>query len=215
MKTNRFPMPSMIALILSVTGAGVWAAGPDPGLNVTVTNPPSSPVPVTLRGTSTVTGNVAVTNTPNVNVVNEATIRDADNPAFQPVRVRAGGSVPDDVGPHNSTVTLYTVPAGKRLVIQYVDGELNMTPAGNTAKFYFRLDVSDPDSSKSTSHPIGTSSESAPCTLLQACVVVARQTKIYANPGARISAFGSWILGAASGITHFDATMNGYLVDLQ
>src|SRR5438045_1023423 len=120
MKTNRFPMPSMIALILSVTGAGVWAAGPDPGLNVTVTNPPSSPVPVTLQGTSTVTGNVAVTNTPNVNVVNEATIRDADNPAFQPVRGPAGGPAPDDLRPHKSTVTVYTGPDGKRPSMPYV-----------------------------------------------------------------------------------------------
>jgi hypothetical protein len=42
------------------------AAGPEPGVNVTVTNTPSQPVPVTLQGTGSFTGNVNVTNTPTV-----------------------------------------------------------------------------------------------------------------------------------------------------
>ena len=55
------------------------AAQVPPSAPVTVVNKPSNPVPVTLQGTGTVSGSVSVTN--------EVSVRDSDNPAFQPVAV--------------------------------------------------------------------------------------------------------------------------------
>jgi len=45
-----------------VSGRSI-AAGPPTGLDVTVTNTPANPVPVTLQGSGSVTGSVAITNT--------------------------------------------------------------------------------------------------------------------------------------------------------
>ena len=52
----------------------VWGAGQTPpSAPVTVVNPPSNPVPVSVQGGS-VTGSVSITNTPNVNVTNTPTV---------------------------------------------------------------------------------------------------------------------------------------------
>jgi len=47
MSISRSAFPFALAMGVSFFAALVWAAGPDPGLNVTVTNPPTQPVPVT------------------------------------------------------------------------------------------------------------------------------------------------------------------------
>ena len=59
---------SVLAVTLSVPATR--AAGPPSGLDVNVVNTSSNPVPVTLQGAGTVSGSVAITNTPNVNVAN-------------------------------------------------------------------------------------------------------------------------------------------------
>jgi len=53
---------SMFAIGLTLGVAPVHAQ--PPAKDVVVINTPAEPVPVTLQGTSSVTGNVAVTNTP-------------------------------------------------------------------------------------------------------------------------------------------------------
>jgi len=63
---------SVLAVTLSVPATR--AAGPPSGLDVNVVNTSSNPVPVTLQGAGTVSGSVAITNTPNVNVANTPTV---------------------------------------------------------------------------------------------------------------------------------------------
>jgi len=202
----------VIGLLVLPVSAG--AAGPESGINVNVVNPPSNPVPVTLHGTSVVTGAVAVTNTPDVNVVNEASVRDADNPAFQPVAATFSATLSTGAGPGaNVSNPFYTVPSGKRLVIEYVDSNFVVGPASNAGKTFLSLEVSIPGTPNVT-HAIGTSSESAPCTLSQACFVVAKPVRIYVDAGAQLRVTGGFLLTQSSSFSFLNGTVNGYLVDL-
>jgi len=105
---------------------------------------------------------------------------------------------------------IYTVPAGKRLVIEYVDSTFYMSSLTIAAKAFLRLRVG------SLLHSIGTSSEPVPCSLVQACVAIAKQVRIYADPGATIdvlaSGFASAPLTFASDF--LSLTLSGHLVDL-
>lgn len=103
---------SVLAVTLSVPST--WAAGPPGGLSVDVVNTPSNPVPVTLQGTSTVSGNVVVTNTP-------LPVQDIREP-FQASNLSNSGA--------DAALSFPAVPAGKRLVIEHVSAEVNITAAG-------------------------------------------------------------------------------------
>jgi len=67
--------------------------------------------------------NVNVVNTPNVNVVNTTAspvpVRDVDNPASQPFQAKVVVGFADGAST-TGDITIATVPAGKRLVIEYL-----------------------------------------------------------------------------------------------
>jgi hypothetical protein len=81
----------ILLIALSLSLAHVNPVEPGPGPKPQDVNVVNTPLPV--QGTvnvgnfptsSTVTGSVSIANTPNVNVTNQPTVRDADNPARQP-----------------------------------------------------------------------------------------------------------------------------------
>ena len=106
------------AAVLTMTTAGpaVSAPGPAP---VLVTNSASQPVPVAAQGTTSVAGSVAAsqTGTWTVNVA-------ATTPLPVAVQPDAGelvmNSVASSFSAGESAVVLYTVPAGKRLLVEQV-----------------------------------------------------------------------------------------------
>src|SRR5438094_7734660 len=75
--------------------------------------------------------NVNVVNTPNVNVVNTPAspvqVRDVDNPAKQPFQAEVVGGFADGAS-STGDITIATVPAGKRLVIEHVSALGTMLP---------------------------------------------------------------------------------------
>jgi hypothetical protein len=76
-------------------------------------------VPVTVQGGS-VNGNVSITNTPNVSVVNIPSVKiEAGDPV--------SGTCSDTVG--SKLCVLYTVPAGKRLVVQQISYHVVADPS--------------------------------------------------------------------------------------
>lgn len=106
MTTPRtFAPATALALSMLLTSFGAVGAGPPDGLNVMVINDPDNPIPVTIDGTSVVTGSVAITNTPTVKV------------AGTPYSVNVNGDC-------NTTFCFFNtfpdVPTAKRLVITYV-----------------------------------------------------------------------------------------------
>lgn len=102
------------------------------GRDVRVINLPTEPVPVSLNGTGTVKGDVNVVNTPGVNVLNKPTVK---IDTAQPIPVVDAGAVtrePFQIRVHltnnlgdSDGITGFSVPAGKKLVIEYVNAWMN------------------------------------------------------------------------------------------
>jgi hypothetical protein len=209
MKNSRFWFPTIAASLVFVSSAVLAGdAGPPSGISVNVVNAPSNAVPVTLQGTGAISGNVAVTNTPRV--------RDADNPAFQSVQVDVEASLNVSGSLLSAPfIAAYTVPAGKRFVIEHVGmvGYLNGFTTTGRLVLYLGVKDSAPGSVFNY-HGIGASSESAPCTLSQACIAIAQPVRIYANPGALIIVNVSGTSTPLNFGSSAEVTVNGHLVDI-
>ena len=85
-----------------------------------IVNAPSQPVPVTLQGSSRISGDVNVVNSPTVKVDTTDTLQVQD---LYAARNAVQGAV-------NSSID-YVVPAGKRLVIQFISIEASGPAAGS------------------------------------------------------------------------------------
>jgi hypothetical protein len=123
---------TLFVIFVSVPATSAAQGGPPSGLNVTVTNTSSNPVPVTgtVNVGSAVTGSVSITGTPSVSVTNTAT-----NPV--PTQNVGGGAATQVGQPASNLVSLlcnskgcfpiarngtasgskFSVPAGQALVI--------------------------------------------------------------------------------------------------
>jgi hypothetical protein len=144
----------MLAAVLLAAAPGAQAAGP-PTFGVNVVNPATAPVPVTIQGTGIVTGNVAVTNTPSVNVANEVSARIVAMPVPTPyvsdrhLSIGALGDATSVQGQYEE------VDDGIRVLIEYVSfycttrpgdsmlsagiGVEGVKPDGTRATLYYRL----------------------------------------------------------------------------
>lgn len=104
----------VLALSIVFGGAAV-AAGPDPGLNVTVTNPTSQPVPVSIQGTGTISGAVTITNSPTVQIDDTVSTVATD----RTVAVFSGfPSAKDTIFANNPVVGPFDVSAYKTVRVQ-------------------------------------------------------------------------------------------------
>jgi len=137
-KQNR---QTVVALALVVLAVGVNLGGTgrviaDAVKDVIVANTAAHPVPVTLQGTlPAISGNVAVTNTPTVNVASLPTVifQNRDEPARQPFQRFASFQMQ---APATGAGDTFTVPAGKRLVIEYVSLRTNINTGANQVVSY-------------------------------------------------------------------------------
>jgi hypothetical protein len=185
-----------IAAILGTTGAAT-AAGPNPGINVTVTNPPSAPVPVTLSGTSSISGNVAITNFPAVQKT-----RDVLAPGQNPFTQRTGFNPTDSFSDIPVTPQ---VPAGQRFIVSYVsaiafsgNGAFPLTSAACLLRF-----ASGP-------YLAAFSLASNPLGLFWA----SENMFVVLNEGEQLGAFCQLVTGAPAS-QFVDFTVNGYFVAVQ
>src|SRR5262249_42160252 len=145
--------------------------------------------------------------------VNEPTVRDGDNPALQPVVAKFSALVgPTSAGSNFfSAGPIYTVPAGKRLVLEYVDVEFAIPLATNSGKGSLQLSIGD-GTGPSVQHPMGITPDTMPCSLTQICGSINRSLRTYANAGA--SVFATAVFNATQGSTGtsiLSGTLNGYL----
>jgi len=197
------------AIGLSLGAATARAEQPK---DVNVVNTSANPVPVTLEGTSTISGSVTITNTPSVNVVNGVTVRDADRPTNQPVHLAFSANTTSGSGFQFWQANgVYTVPAGKRLVVDDVDAEFIVTPTSNTGSVRANLEIF---SGSFFSHALGSSALAVQCSLTQTCFSISRATTIYVEPGSQLSISGSGNLAQAGGFHVVRGTINGHLVDV-
>ena len=129
--------------IATLTTSSLFAANTS---NVNVVNTPNVNIANTPIVTLSGTPSVSLTGTPNVNVANTPIVQDRDNPARQPFTY---ASIQFWIGNAPNNSFFFTVPEGKRLVIEQVSviailtasttQKLSanvQTPNGNTTSFY-------------------------------------------------------------------------------
>ena len=178
--------------------------------NVIVVNTDSNPVPTLAQGTTTIAGNVSVTNTPTVNLASGASVG-ISNTTANPVLVR---SVNDAVGQIfqkqmqiNMTVgefgknASFFVPTGKRLVIEHVSA------AGfDDGDQHLRFEVDTNVNGEFASHFLVTERQGG-----QPFFRVSQQLRVYADSGTQVQVV---VLRPTNTTTAIAAmTISGYYVD--
>jgi hypothetical protein len=192
---TRYSLISSITIVLLVVAVTRAQAG-----KVTVVNTASNPVPVSITGTPTVnignlpdgTNLVQVASSTNAPVV----VRDADNPARQ-IYQRSLQSSQSNVT--SWFVVFDAVPAGKRLVVEFISVEVDV-PVGQNA---IRVTLDRQDRSV---HRFPLSLQGS------GLFVAAQQMRMYFEAGEspRVAAFKD----SFSGAIFLDATITGYYIDV-
>ena len=186
--------------------------------DVRVVNSSAQPVPTAAQGTTTITGAVSISNTPTVNLGPSSTVqlaytpsnplpvRDAD-PARQPFQNSA--SATQDEGTNGSTITIATVPAGKRLVIEFLSAVAQMPPGQHLV--VCQINTIAPPFGGLT-HELLINEQPA-FVNGDALFRASQQVRLYANPGSQVRAL--MTRDSSAGQALFLATLSGYLVDAQ
>jgi hypothetical protein len=172
------------AWVGTVFGAHAQPAAVGPTKPVLIVNPPSEPVPVE--------GSLGVT--------------DLDNPAFQPFQHAALAIIQPGFSGGSAT---FTVPAGKRLVIEYVSFNIPLTNGQSVLGVSVEVENSNANQIP-IGHEIPVLYTVADSTLLRS--IGASATRLYADPGSTVR-----IRAARSGSTGQDiapVNVSGYFVDL-
>jgi hypothetical protein len=188
MKASRF----IVSLLLALPAGLAWADKPTP---VTVTN---TPLPVTVSGT--VSGSTSITGTVDV--------RNVDNPDRQPLQAvicdfgNLGVSGAPTCG---SLFQTFSVPAGKRLVIEFLSGSCMMS-----ANIGFNMSFSTTVNGTTASMPLLFTRNAFDSRFAG----LAQSTRLYADPGTVVGITSSSV-GTLDGNPAFvQCTVNvsGYLV---
>jgi hypothetical protein len=109
--TGLMRIASLLAIASVPTLSAAATANPPPAFNVNVTNTTASPVPVA--------GNVTVSGSPSVQVVNPVSVKASLTPYVSEVTDSVGGSS-GHLGVNGGGVYFAAVPSGKRLLIKHV-----------------------------------------------------------------------------------------------
>ena len=178
----KFVGPALSWILTMLLAPCVIAAGPNGGIDVTVVNTPM--------------------------------VRSADNPALQPVNFGAGlGRSPAAAaGTFKLDGPSYTVPAGKRLVVEFVSVEFG-TDSTALVSSYAML-----RSTPGGLIALGGSTDSITCTETGSfsCITISKPVKLYADPGSQVSVHGVITVSSATTSALFmNHSFIGYLVDLQ
>jgi len=182
--------------------------------DVRVINSTLEPVPTAAQGTTTISGNVSVTNTPTVNFAPGASVTVANtaanaipvvniNDAGQPFQASAGMV---QSGTNVSTLTVATVPAGKRLVIEWVSMTAQVPP-GQHAEI---MEITTSSGSGGASHAF-VIHQQPNAVVGDALFRVNQSLRLYANAGTQVSALFRRNTGA--GTANFHLSISGYLVN--
>lgn len=139
-----------------------------------------------------------------VNVVNTPSVRDTDNPARQPVQAQAACQANNVIG---CLPIIYTVPAGKRLVIEFASMNANL-PAGQTAQ----LAIQTSAGGETVNHHFPLTPPAVPFQG-QGAAAAGQQVRLYADAGTVVTVQGT--RNIATGTAFFNFSISGYLVDVQ
>ena len=196
MKKLQLSLCAVGAYLVLVVAFGVFGARPATGQkgspsgpDVRVVNTAANPVPVALQGTAQIAGSVNVVNTPTVKVDTTDALPVQD---LYAARNAVQGALTQSID--------YDVPAGKRLVIQFISIEAAGAAAGSDPVVYLRTSLNG----NSISHrlPVVFSTSSAGSSFWKA----AHEVTFYCDDVVET-------LTVQQG-AHVDVTFHGYLVDM-
>lgn len=208
MKRNQILAVSLTIMAAAVTVQSTFSAPTStPGPDVKVINTRTNPVPVSVINFPTGTNTVIVSSSTNAPLL----VRDVDNPAQQPV-VRLADDVNVLVGETQAFTQMYTVPAGKRLVIEFVSVRTFVLPPGQ--KLFVSVQVSDGQTTYDINLAptlVGTFTVGTGGTRGDRSAI-SQQTRLYANAGETVRAFAQKNDDVGAG--QATITVMGYLVDV-
>jgi hypothetical protein len=147
---------------------------------------------------------VNIVNTPNVQVTNTPSVRDADNPTRQPVQASAICEANNVIG---CLPLIYTVPAGKRLVIEFASMDASL-PVGQAAQLAIQTTVGG----ETVTHHLPLTPP-AVSFQGQGAAASGQQVRLYADAGTGVTVDGT--RNIATGTAFFNFSISGYLVDVQ
>ena len=177
---SALPKASPVAILLLL-----GTASAAPSIPVTVTNDPAHAVPVALQGPAA------------VKVSGDAAASSA---------VQAQGTCPEPCSTNGfADVTLFTVSAGKRLVIEHVSGFV-VLPAGNVALYSLQTALAGSFGGHPVDHLLG------PATPAADAVTLSDPLRLYADPGTSV-VFHVFSEAGSGAISYVLASFSGYLVD--
>lgn len=217
------------ALTGMVALSGQWVSQAAPSdKDVVVVNTASQAVPVQTQGVTTVAGDVNVANTPTVlaqqtgqwNVGLSGTptvqvgnassspvlVRDVDNPARQPFQRELDPLVA--VGQFTAS-DLFTVPAGKRLVIEFATASITTAPG---TKMWVRIQTRVNGSTNE--HSLLPELQGPFAASGSDFLLAAQSMKIYADPNTQVVAVVNVLGGTANANTGAAVVMSGHLIDV-
>jgi hypothetical protein len=142
-----------------------------------------------------------------VNVVNTPSVRDADNPAHQPVQAIVSCLADNVLG---CSEIIYTVPQGKRLVIEFASMEATLTA---DQKAQLKLDTTAGGATVTHNFPL-----TPPAVVFQGEAVVstlAQQVRLYADGGTSVEIKARRNNIGPAFLAFFRVSISGYLVDSQ
>jgi len=176
-------------LTIGAPRAATGQKGGPPVVNAQVVNSQSNPVPVTLQGSA------------QIDTSSPIPVRDVNNPAQTRVQI----AVSRVFGDHEQN-SPYSVPAGKRLVIEYVSG-LGSIQGGNAQVNGAKVVTTVDGESHAHIFPMNQPVAGDPA---KQCLF-GQVTRLYADPETQVSIIPNF-RGTADQIDVV-ANMSGYLVD--
>ena len=204
----------------SITDGAAVTAAVKKAVSVFVTNGPDHPVPVAVVGTASVQGTVGISpaantvrigNTPTVMIGGTPTVELKGDPAPANA-VQAQSTCPSPcTGTPFADVTLFTVPAGKRLVIEHISGFVQLS--GGAQAIYSLKTAVDGSylggvqySEVQLDHLLG------PSTQAGGVSSVSNSVRLYADAGTSV-VFHVAVETASGSVIYVLASLSGYLVD--
>jgi len=195
----RAELASMLGVAFSLLITDVWA-----GPNVTVTNTASNPVPVSVQGSTSISGtvNAAQNGTWNVGITGNT----PGTPLFVVISATNPFQTKMSTDPQHGELQ-FQVPANKRLVIEYVSYICQYSAAAlpSIGAVGLATTVNGVHATHWIPHD---SSEGQNVGVTHRCVT-GRQTRIYADPSTSVS------LQTFGDIGQPEISISGSLIDVQ
>ena len=194
MKILKKPVPVvtlMVVALLLAAPASHAASDKD----VRVINTAAEAIPTVAQGTTTIAGTVNLAPGTTVNVAGAAQ---------QPFAATVGSVQPNLT--NVSTATLATVPAGKRLVIEFVT-MTGQVPPGQFAEI---MEITTNAGSGGISHPLVIHAQ-PPAVIGDSVFRSNQDLRLYATGGSNVTVL--FRRTSSAGQATFFATISGYLVD--